>query len=50
MDSSDLEDVYNEGVARYGELFAKYKEAKLDLDNDGYMAFKSHICEYLTKE
>ena len=45
-----LEGVYREGVARYGELFAKYKEAKLDLDNDGYMVFKSHICEYLTKE
>lgn len=45
-----LEDVYREGVARYGELFAKYKEAKLDLDNDGYMVFNSHICEYLTKE
>jgi len=45
-----LEEVYREGVARYGELFAKYKEAKLDLDNDGYMVFNSHICEYLTKE
>lgn len=45
-----LEDVYREGVARYGELFAKYKEAKLDLNNDGYMVFNSHICELLTKE
>lgn len=45
-----LEDVYRDGVARFNELFSKYKDAYLNLDNDGYMIFESHICDYLTKK
>ena len=45
-----LEDVYREGIASFNELFSKYKDAKLNLDNDGYLIFESHICDYLTKE